>query len=94
MADDNPSRRGHGTRRWLERRHATRRVRRLRIPRSDKDSKPELSASAHRSDQPDARTIVSFEVILPFLRPIAHLIEDPTDHRNHGERIRPHFRGA
>ena len=28
---------------------------------------------------------MSFEVILPFLRPIAHLILDPTDHGGHGQ---------
>ena len=32
----------------------------------------------HATERRGALTAVSFEVILPFLRPIAHLIEDPT----------------
>ena len=57
---------------------------RLAFRRATKEFQAWLHAATHT--RPDT-TAMSFDLILPFLRPIAHLIRDPAHHRDHGERI-------
>ena len=73
-----------GTRRCVERRPrpgrsvAGSRLRESGPGHAGHDHGSRLAVGVEADGQPGGQTIVSFEVILPFLRPIAHLIQDPT----------------